>query len=158
MLNLISGSVLSGSLTAKGLIICSITSVILGLGIGFLYRFRNTYNKGFILTLMLLPPIVQLVIMMVNGNIGAGMAVAGAFSLVRFRSVPGNARDITNIFFAMAIGLTTGMGYLGLAVTFFYLFESGRACFPDEPFRFRKGRRTDFAPNHTRKCRLRKRL
>ncbi|MGF7017041.1 putative membrane protein YhiD involved in acid resistance [Lachnospiraceae bacterium PF1-21] len=119
MHNYISGSILSGTLSAQNLIICSITSVILGLGIGFLYRFRNTYNKGFLLTLTLLPPIVQLVIMMVNGNIGAGMAVAGAFSLVRFRSVPGNARDITNIFFAMAIGLTTGMGYLGLAIIFF---------------------------------------
>ena len=79
---------------------------------------KNTYSKGFVVTLALLPAIVQVVIMMVNGNIGTGVAVAGAFSLVRFRSVPGNARDIVSIFFAMAVGLATGMGYLFYALLF----------------------------------------
>ena len=67
------------------------------------------------MTLATLPAIVAVVIMMVNGNLGAGVAVAGAFSLVRFRSVPGQARDIAFIFLAMAVGLVCGMGYLGYA-------------------------------------------
>jgi hypothetical protein len=65
--------------------------------------------------LALLPAIVAVVIMMVNGNLGAGVAVAGAFSLVRFRSVPGSARDIAFIFLAMAVGLVCGMGYVAYA-------------------------------------------
>jgi uncharacterized membrane protein YhiD involved in acid resistance len=67
---------------------------------------------------VLLPAIVELVIILVNGNIGAGVAVAGAFSLVRFRSAPGRGREITGIFLAMAVGLAAGMGYLGVAVLF----------------------------------------
>lgn len=70
------------------------------------------------MTLSLMPAIIQLIIMMVNGNLGTGVAVAGAFSLVRFRSVPGTAREICSIFLAMAIGLATGMGYIGIAATF----------------------------------------
>ncbi len=61
---------------------------------------------------------VQVVIMLVNGSIGTGVAVMGTFSLVRFRSVPGNAREIGSVFLAMAIGLATGMGYLAVAVLF----------------------------------------
>ena len=71
------------------------------------------------MTLALLPAIVQVVIMLVNGNLGAGVAVAGAFSLVRFRSAPGTAREITALFLAMALGLATGMGYVVLAALFF---------------------------------------
>lgn len=67
------------------------------------------------MTLALLPAIVQVVIMLVNGSIGAGIAVMGAFNLVRFRSVPGSAKEICSIFLAMAVGLATGMGYLLLA-------------------------------------------
>ena len=70
------------------------------------------------MTLALLPAIVELVIILVNGNIGAGVAVAGAFSLVRFRSVPGKGQEITSIFLAMAVGLATGMGYVGIAILF----------------------------------------
>ena len=71
-----------------------------------------------LITLVLLPAIVQTVIMMVNGNIGTGVAVAGAFSLVRFRSAQGNAKDIAMIFLSMAVGIATGTGYLALAVVF----------------------------------------
>ena len=77
---------------------------------------RNT--SSFILTMVLLPAVVCVVIMMVNGNIGAGVAVAGAFSLVRFRSAPGTAKDIVTIFMAMGAGLICGMGYLGYAALF----------------------------------------
>lgn len=93
-------------------------SIALGLGIAVVYMVKNKYTKSFVITLALLPAMVQIVIMLVNGNLGAGVAVAGAFSLVRFRSVPGTARDISSIFFAMAIGLATGMGYLFYAFVF----------------------------------------
>ena len=72
---------------------CTLASLILGAVIAFSYMFRSRYSKSFVVTLALLPAIVQMIIMMVNGNIGVGVAVAGAFSLVRFRSVPGNALE-----------------------------------------------------------------
>lgn len=116
------GSILSteitSSISALNLFICLFTALVLGLVIALIYMFRSYYNKGFVVTLTLLPAIVQMVIMMVNGNLGTGVAVAGAFSLVRFRSTPGTARDITSIFLAMAVGLATGMGYIGVAVVF----------------------------------------
>ena len=76
------------------------------------------------MTLAILPAVVQVVIMLVNGNIGAGVAVAGAFSLVRFRSAPGTAREIGVLFLGMAIGLATGMGYVGLAVLTFVIVSA----------------------------------
>ena len=77
---------------------------------------KSRFTKSFVVTLALLPAIVQAVIMLVNGNLGTGVAVMGAFSLIRFRSVPGSAREIGSIFLAMAVGLATGMGYLGIAL------------------------------------------
>ncbi len=103
------------------LMLCTVVSLALGVGVALIYMFRNTCNKSFVITLALLPVMVQTVIMLVNGNLGAGVAVMGAFSLVRFRSIPGNARDIGSIFFAMAIGLATGMGYLTYAALFLLL-------------------------------------
>jgi len=70
------------------------------------------------MTIALMPAIVQMVIMLVNGNLGTGIAVMGAFSLVRFRSIPGNAKEINSIFMAMAVGLATGTGYVAAAVVF----------------------------------------
>jgi len=90
-------------------------SLLLGLISALVYMHRNTYTKGFVLSLVLLPTVVQTVILLVSGNLGAGVAVAGTFSLVRFRSVPGGAREIAAIFTAMAIGLATGMGYIAVA-------------------------------------------
>ena len=104
-----------GVITPSGLLICTLASLILGLLSAVLYMFRNTYTKGFVTALVLLPAIVQMVITLVNGNLGTGVAVMGAFSLVRFRSAPGGAREICAIFLAMALGLATGMGYIGLA-------------------------------------------
>ena len=91
-------------------------ALVLGLVLGVIYCYRSRFTRSFVMCLALLPAIVAVVIMMVNGNLGAGVAVAGAFSLVRFRSVPGQARDIAFIFLAMAVGLVCGMGYLGYAV------------------------------------------
>ena len=91
---------------------------LLGLALALCYTYRTRYTQSFIVTLALLPAVVCVVIMMVNGNVGAGVAVAGAFSLVRFRSVPGTAREITMLFLAMGAGLICGMGYLGFAGVF----------------------------------------
>jgi uncharacterized membrane protein YhiD involved in acid resistance len=99
----------------------TLSGVSIGLGFfsALVYMYKNTYSNGFVLTLVLLPVVVQTVILLVSGNLGAGIAVAGTFSLVRFRSVPGGAREIAAIFLAMAIGLSTGMGYIGVACLMF---------------------------------------
>lgn len=93
-------------------------SLLIGVFLTWIYIFRSHYTVSFAITLTMLPAIVCMVIMMVNGNVGAGVAVAGAFSLVRFRSAPGTAKEIGAIFLAMAAGLVTGMGYLGYAALF----------------------------------------
>ena len=90
-------------------------ALALGLALAAIYCYRSRFTRSFVMCLALLPAIVAVVIMMVNGNLGAGVAVAGAFSLVRFRSVPGSARDIAFIFLAMAVGLVCGMGYVAYA-------------------------------------------
>lgn len=102
----------SSGLTVPEFVFCTVFSVIFGVLIALVHMYKNQYSRNFILTLILLPLIVQTVIMLVNGNLGTGVAVAGAFSLVRFRSVPGNSREIAAIFLAMAVGLATGMGYV----------------------------------------------
>lgn len=106
------------TVTLQSLLLCMGVALILGLAISGIYMFRNTYTKSFVITLALMPAIVQLIIMLVNGNIGAGIAVMGAFSLVRFRSAQGTAREIGSLFLAMAVGLALGMGYIGVAVIF----------------------------------------
>ncbi len=98
--------------------LCLGFSLALGLLMAFAYMYRTRYTKSFVITLALLPAVVCVVIMLVNGNVGTGVAVAGAFSLVRFRSVPGTAKEICMLFLAMGTGLITGMGYLGFAVLF----------------------------------------
>lgn len=99
-------------------ILCLVISLLVGLLLAGTYTFKNRYTKSFLVTLAILPAVVCVVIMMVSGNIGTGVAVAGTFSLVRFRSVPGTAKEICAIFLAMCAGLIAGMGYLGYAVLF----------------------------------------
>lgn len=102
-------------------LLCVGVSLLAGVFLAFCYAYRSRYTKSFLATLFLLPAVVCVVIMMVNGNVGAGVAVAGAFSLVRFRSVPGTAREITMLFLAMGTGLVAGMGYLGYSLLFAFL-------------------------------------
>jgi hypothetical protein len=115
-------------------LLCSAASLALGLLAACFYMFRSNYNKSFVVTLALLPVMVQLVIMLVNGNLGAGLAVMGAFALVRFRSIPGSARDIVAVFFSMAIGLATGMGFLGIAAVFTLVVGSATVVYALVPF------------------------
>lgn len=110
-------SILSSSgLTMKSLLLCSLASIIYGLIIALVHMKTSKYTKNFLITLVLLPILVQTVIFMVNGNLGTSIAIVGAFSLVRFRSVAGTSREIISIFFAMAIGLATGMGQIVFAL------------------------------------------
>lgn len=98
--------------------LCILTSLFAGVTIAMTHTYKTQCTKSFLVTLAMLPAVVCVVIMMVNGNIGTGVAVAGTFSLVRFRSVPGTAKEIGNIFLAMGAGLIAGMGYLAYAVLF----------------------------------------
>ena len=99
-------------------LLCVLVSLGIGAFLAWIYAYKGRYTASFVITLAMLPAVVCMVIMMVNGNVGAGVAVAGAFSLVRFRSVPGTAKEIGTIFLAMAAGLIAGMGYLGFAILF----------------------------------------
>ncbi len=104
-----------GSMTLQNALLCAAVSLALGVFIAFIYGWQGACSKNFMVTLAMLPVLVQMVIMLVNGNLGTSVAVLGAFSLVRFRSVPGSSKEMAVIFFAMAIGLATGTGYLGFA-------------------------------------------
>lgn len=122
MLNTIFGGIFdaegAATIAVSQFLLCVAVALVIGAIIALTYSFRSQYTKSFVVTLAMLPAVVCVVIMMVNGNVGAGVAVAGAFSLVRFRSVPGTAKEIGTIFLAMGAGLIAGMGYLGYAVLF----------------------------------------
>lgn len=122
MLNTLFRGVFDNNATATiavtNFLLCMGVSILIGIFLALVYKYKTHCTQSFLATLALLPAIVCVIIMMVNGNVGAGVAVAGAFSLVRFRSAPGTAREIGAIFLAMGAGLITGMGYLGYAILF----------------------------------------
>ncbi|MDO4872140.1 MAG: DUF4956 domain-containing protein [bacterium] len=109
-------SIISAGLTLENLAICSAVSILCGLIIAFTHTRTTNFTKNFAITLVSLPILVQAVMMMVNGNLGTGVAIMGAFGLVRFRSLPGTSREIVSVFFAMAMGLATGTGYVIFAI------------------------------------------
>ena len=113
MVSVINGA---GSVSVQAALLCTCVSLVLGLVIAAVYMLQGEYTKNFVVTLLLLPGLVQAGIMLVNGNLGTGVAIMGAFSLVRFRSVPGTSREISGVFYAIVVGLATGMGYLAYAV------------------------------------------
>lgn len=125
---------LVASVTGIDFLVCCIASLALGAVSALVYTFRHDHTKSFVVTLALLPLIVQAVITLVNGNLGAGIAVMGVFNLVRFRSIPGSAKDIGSVFFAMAIGLATGMGFLTLAVLFTAIVSLANVAYAMSPF------------------------
>ncbi len=118
MLDKLFQPIFENGFTAGGYLICTLASLLLGAAVAWAAVRKSAYTKGFVLTLVLIPAVVQTVIMLVNGSVGMGIAVAGAFSLVRFRSVPGTAREIAALFSALGIGLATATGYIGIAVLF----------------------------------------
>ena len=114
-------TVIGAEITLQSFLICIIGSIVLGVLSAIVFTKKNYHTSSWAQSLALLPPIVTLVIMMVNGNIGAGLAVAGTFALVRFRSAPGSAKEITALFSSVALGLACGMGYVGIAAVFFII-------------------------------------
>ena len=108
----------TSSISVDGFFICLAVALALGAVLAVTYTIKSRYTKSFAITLAVLPAVVSVVIMLVNGNIGAGVAVAGAFSLIRFRSAPGSAKEIVAIFIAMCAGLLVGMGYVTFAAIF----------------------------------------
>ena len=128
-----SDSLVAG-VTSIEFLYCCIASIVLGAVAAAVYMFKHNYSKNFVVTLAVLPLIVQVVITLVNGNLGAGIAVMGVFNLVRFRSIPGSAKDIGSVFFAMAIGLATGMGFITLAVLFTVIVSAANIVYALSPF------------------------
>lgn len=114
-------SVINGAVTVPSFLICVISALVLGLLTSVVFTARSYHTGSLTISLALLPPVVTVVIMLVNGNVGAGLAVAGTFALVRFRSVPGTAKEITGLFLSVSLGLACGMGYVGLAALFFLI-------------------------------------
>lgn len=130
----------SGGVELVPLVECVLASLALGVALALIYCVRSRHTRSFVTTLAVLPAIVCVVIAMVNGNVGAGVAVAGAFSLVRFRSVPGSARDMGFVFLAMCVGLAAGMGYVGVAAlttaaiggAYLLFYLTGLGCASDD--------------------------
>ena len=105
-------------ITLVNFVLSILIALALGMVLAFAYKFKANTTKSFVITLAILPAVVSVVILMVNGSLGAGVAVAGTFSLVRFRSVAGTAKEIGAIFMSMAVGLACGMGYVGVGIVF----------------------------------------
>lgn len=112
-------TILQENLNITSMSFCFLASIVIGFLISFTYTKIGKYNKNFIISLTLLPILVCVIIMLVNGNLGTSVAILGAFSLVRFRSLPGNSKEIISIFFSMTMGLIIGTGYIlfGLITT-----------------------------------------
>lgn len=117
-------SVIPPAMTAAAFLLCMGAAIVLGVLTALVFDVCDHHSSSWAQSLALLPPVVTLVIMMVNGNIGAGLAVAGTFALVRFRSVPGSAKEIAGLFMAVAIGLACGMGYVAYAAVFFLIMAA----------------------------------
>lgn len=115
--NILDSTVVS-TLNVGNFLIAVGSALVLGLIMALAYMFKSDYSKGFVVTIATIPAIVAVIIMMVSGSLGAGLAVAGAFSLIRFRSAPGTAKEISAVFLAMAAGLACGMGYPGFGALF----------------------------------------
>ena len=111
-------SILTGSFSVGQYLLCLLFAGLCGVIAALSLRSESNTTRSFLISLVVLPIIVTTVILMVNGNVGTGIAVAGSFSLVRFRSAAGKARDITAIFLAMAAGLACAAGYVAIALLF----------------------------------------
>ena len=102
----------SNGIDLTTVLICSGVSIVLGFIMAIVYKFTERGSKHFLVSLSILPIVVQTIIMLVNGNLGMSVAIAGAFSLVRFRSIAGTSKEIVAVFLAMVVGVATGMGYV----------------------------------------------
>ena len=105
----------TASISMENWLICIGVAIVLGIVISAVHKLTTKTTPNFLLTLAILPTLVEVVILLINGNLGTSLAVAGAFSLIRFRSMPGNSKAIISVFWAMAVGLALGMGYVVFA-------------------------------------------
>ena len=119
------------------------TSLVLGVVLAMVYKYKTLHTKEFVITLTLMPALIAIIILLVNGNLGTSVAVAGAFSLIRFRSAAGSSKELLAVFLATAIGLATGMGYLLLAAAFtlilsllIFLLEQSSFAKPSSKYRY----------------------
>ena len=123
MINMLN-SIITSPMTLGNLLICVCAALVFGILAALVFSVGNKYTSSWKLSIALLPAVVTMVIIMVNGNIGTGVAVAGTFALTRFRSMPGSAKEVTGLFFAVSLGLICGMGYIGLAAIFFLIYAA----------------------------------
>ena len=114
-------TIITSPMTLNAFLICVLSAFVLGILAALVFSVGNRYTSSWKISIALLPAVVTVVIIMVNGNLGAGVAVAGTFALTRFRSQPGSAKEVTGLFFAVCLGLMCGMGYIALAGIFFVM-------------------------------------
>lgn len=126
---------LTDTISPRNFLLCVGVSLLLGLLLCGMTVWRSRFSRSLMVTLAILPAVVCVVILMVNGNVGTGVAVAGAFNLVRFRSAPGSAREIGALFIAMGTGLMTGMGYLGYSILFTLILGAAMMLYNAVSFR-----------------------
>lgn len=110
------------------------TAILLGLLLATVYKYKNQYSKEFVILVSFLPTVITVIIFLVNGNLGTGVAVAGTFGFIRFRSAAGSARELLAVFMAMAIGLATGMGYIGMVILVTILYSIAMIVFENTSF------------------------
>lgn len=121
MLDTIITSTTGESFTLVNTLLVIFASIVLGFGISAAYLHthkKEGYSSGFVITLIMLPTIISIIILLVGNNVARAFSLAGAFSIIRFRSSPGNPKDISYVFFTLAVGLACGMGYIGYAAIF----------------------------------------
>lgn len=119
-------SILNGTTGLGTFLICIISSVIFGILISIVYILthrKESYSQSYVMSIIMLPGIVSLIILLINDTSKA-LGLAGAFSLVRFRSVPGDPKDIAYIFFSMAVGVSCGLSYIAFAVIFIIILSA----------------------------------
>ena len=133
----------NSSMTVSQIGLILATSLVLGVVLAMVYKYKTLHTKEFVITLTLMPALIAIIILLVNGNLGTSVAVAGAFSLIRFRSAAGSSKELLAVFLATAIGLATGMGYLLLAVAFtlilsllIFLLEQSSFAKPSSKYRY----------------------
>lgn len=121
MLESIITSTTGESFTLTNTLIIITSSILLGIVISLAYlktHKKDGYIPSFIISLIMLPTMISIIILLVGNNVARAFSLAGAFSIIRFRSTPGDTKDISYIFFTLAVGLASGMGYVGYAVIF----------------------------------------
>ncbi len=114
-------SILSTPVTLIGLLVTLVGSLILGILTALVFSYKSKMSPSLSLTLAVLPVAMSMIVLMVNGNLGIAVAVAGGFTLVRFRSIAGTGREISAVFSVMTLGVICGLGYIGIAAVFFVI-------------------------------------